>query len=346
VNKPKAIDLFSGCGGLTLGLTQAGFRVVGAVENDSLAVETYKANHKRVMIWKEDIRNLSAAEVMRRLKTKRGQLDLLAGCPPCQGFSTMTTLNGCIGQDEQNDLVFEFLRFVRVLRPKAVMLENVPKLAKNRRFKKLRSELQKLGYEVNHDVLNAANYGVPQRRRRLILVAGKGARIPFGSPARRERTVKETFAKLGRRAKKDPLHNLPENRSDKVKKLIQQIPQNGGSRLDIGKERQLECHRKCDGFKDVYGRMAWDDVSPTITGGCCNPSKGRFLHPVKNRAITLREAALLQTFPSSYFFSLRRGKFPAAQMIGNALPPEFIRRHALAVKANVASKSRKPGPVA
>jgi len=328
VRKPKAIDLFSGCGGLTLGLKQAGFRVVGAVENDPLAVETYKANHRRVVVWERDIRNLSASEVMRRLKIKRGQLDLLAGCPPCQGFSTMTTLNGRIGQDEQNDLVFEFLRFVRAINPKVVMLENVPKLAKNRRFKKLCSNLEKLGFQINHDVLNAANYGVPQRRKRLILVAGRGAIIPFGSPARRKRTVREFFAKLGSRARQCELHNLSENRSDKIKKLIREIPHNGGSRLDLGKKRQLKCHKRCNGFKDVYGRMSWNDVSPTITGGCVNPSKGRFLHPTKNRTITLREAAILQTFPPKYFFSLARGKFPTAQMIGNALPPEFIRRQA------------------
>jgi DNA (cytosine-5)-methyltransferase 1 len=230
----------------------------------------------------------------------------------------MTTLNGRVGQDERNDLVFQFLRFVRVMRPKAVMLENVPKLAKNHRFKKLRAELQRLGYEVNHDILNAADYGVPQRRRRLILVAGQGTKIPFGTRTRRKRTVWEFFSKLGRRAKTDELHILPETRSEKVKKLIRQIPRNGGSRLDLGKRRQLDCHKKCDGFKDVYGRMAWDDVAPTITGGCCNPSKGRFLHPTKNRTITLREAALLQTFPNDYFFSLGRGKFPAAQMIGES----------------------------
>jgi len=335
VKQPKAIDLFSGCGGLTLGLTQAGFRVVGAVEIDPLAVETYKVNHKHVVIWEKDISKISAAEIMRRLKIKRGALDLLAGCPPCQGFSTMTTLNGRIGQDKQNDLVFEFLRFVRAMRPKAVMLENVPKLAKNRRFKKLCEELQKLGYKINHDVLNAANYGVPQRRRRLILVAGHGKTILFGSPAKRKRTVREAFAKLGRRAKKGELHNLPQNRSDKIKKLIRLIPPDGGSRLDLGKKRQLKCHKKCNGFKDVYGRMAWNDVSPTITGGCFNPSKGRFLHPTKNRAITLREAALLQTFPADYFFSIGRGKCPAAQMIGNALPPEFIRRHALIIRRNL-----------
>jgi DNA (cytosine-5)-methyltransferase 1 len=329
--KPKAIDLFSGCGGLTLGLKQAGFRVVGAVEIDPLAVETYKANHKRVVVWRKNISDISAAEIMHRLNIRQGQLDLLAGCPPCQGFSTMKTLNGRIGQEKQNDLVFEFLRFVRVMRPKAVMLENVPKLAKNRRFKTLRDKLQKLGYEINHAILNAADFGVPQRRRRLILVAGKGSKISFGAQTRRKRTVREAFAKLGRRAKKDPLHNLPQNRTDKVNRLIREIPADGGSRLDLGKRRQLKCHKKCNGFKDVYGRMAWDDVSPTITGGCFNPSKGRFLHPIKNRAITLREAALLQTFPANYFFSIERGKCPAAQMIGNALPPEFIRRQAISV---------------
>jgi DNA (cytosine-5)-methyltransferase 1 len=318
MKRPKAIDLFSGCGGLTLGLKQAGFRVVGAIEIDPLAVETYKANHERVVIWEKDISKITAVEVMRRLKIQRGQLDLLAGCPPCQGFSTLTTLNGRIGQDKKNDLVFEFLRFVRAMRPKAIMLENVPKLAKNRRFKTLNVELQRLGYEVNYSVLNAADYGVPQRRRRLILVAGYGQKIPFGEMANKKITVRNAFAKLGRCAKTDELHNLPENRSDKVKKLIRQIPHNGGSRLDLGVQQQLECHRKCDGFKDVYGRMTWDKVSPTITGGCCNPSKGRFLHPTKNRTITLREAALLQTFPPNYFFSLKHGKFPAAQMIGNS----------------------------
>jgi len=102
--------------------------------------------------------------------------------------------------------------------------------------------------------------------------------------------------------------------------------------MDIGATMQLDCHKKCDGFRDVYGRMSWNDVAPTITGGCVNPSKGRFLHPEYDRAITLREAALLQTFPKDYFFSLKRGKMSAAELIGNALPPEFIRRHAIALK--------------
>lgn len=329
VSKPRAIDLFSGCGGLTLGLKQAGFRVVGAVEIDQLAVETYKENHRRVVVWKNDICKITAASVMRRLKMKKGQLDLLAGCPPCQGFSAMTTLNGRRGfRDPRNNLIFQFLRFVRAMRPKAVMMENVPGLAKTRRIRKIINALEGMGYRCKHDVLDAANYGVPQRRRRFILLGGQGKEISFGNKTRKKRTVRRAFARLGKRGKTDSLHNIPENRSPKVKDIINRIPRDGGSRTALGRRGQLKCHKKCNGFKDVYGRMAWDEVSPTITGGCFNPSKGRFLHPTKNRAITMREAALLQSFPPSYFFPVERGKIPIAQMIGNALPPEFIRRHA------------------
>lgn len=330
--KPIAIDVFSGCGGLTLGLKRAGFHVIGAIEIDPLSVETYKANHKHVALWPQDISTLPVTKVMRRLRLRRGQLDLLAGCPPCQGFSAMTTLNGhVVRHDPRNNLIFEFLRFIRGLRPKAVMLENVPGLAKDRRIRQVIAGLEAMGYRCTKDVLDAADYGVPQRRRRFILIAGHRGEIPFARPARRAVTVRETLRKLSKCAKRDPLHNLFERRSDRVMKMIRGIPKDGGSRLQLSPGSQLECHRKCDGFKDVYGRMAWHDVAPTITGGCCNPSKGRFLHPALHRTITLREAALLQTFPPAYYFSLRRGKFPAAQMIGNALPPEFIRRHAKSV---------------
>lgn len=118
--------------------------------------------------------------------------------------------------------------------------------------------------------------------------------------------------------------------------MIRDIPKDGGSRTDLPRDRQLDCHKDCDGFRDIYGRMAWDKVAPTITGGCFNPSKGRFLHPEQNRAITLREAALLQTFPRRYHFDLSSGKEAAALMIGNALPPEFIRRQANQVRKAIA----------
>lgn len=326
--KPKAIDLFCGCGGLTLGMKQAGFEVIGAVDNDHLAVETYKANHEDVEVWEEDITTLTVGEVKKRLNLKEGELDLLAGCPPCQGFSTMRTLNGGKRiRDGRNKLIEDFQRFVEELLPKAVMMENVPGLRKNKRFKSLCRILKKLGYIVNHDVLNAADYGVPQRRRRLILLAGKGKKIEFAKKTKKK-TVAHAIKDMPRQSESgDPLHDYKERRSEKVKRLIKRIPKDGGSRKDLGKRYQLKCHKRCDGFKDVYGRMAWKKPAPTITSGCTNPSKGRFLHPEKNRAITLREAALLQSFPKDYKFNVSIGKGKIAELIGNALPPLFIKEH-------------------
>ncbi len=334
--KPKAIDLFCGCGGLTLGLKQAGFEVVGAVDNDSLAVETYKINHPEVHVWESDIQGLTVGWVKRKLGLRKGELDLLAGCPPCQGFSTMRTLNGGYEiNDERNDLIFEFLRFVKELAPKAVMMENVPGLQKDKRFKKLCKVLEGEGYIVNQDVLDAADYSVPQRRRRLILLAGKSKKIEFAKKAARK-TVADAISGMGPAGESgDPLHDLPERRTERVTRLIQKIPKNGGSRNDLPNRYRLECHKRCDGFKDVYGRMAWDKVAPTITSGCTNPSKGRFLHPTKNRAITLREASLLQTFPKDYYFPPDKGKGKVALMIGNALPIKFIEVHGYQIMKNL-----------
>ncbi len=269
---------------------------------------------------------------------KIGDLDLLAGCPPCQGFSAIRRLNGSRRvQDSRNDLIFDFLRLVLGLRPKAVMIENVPGLKQNVRLPKLKAELKRLGYTINVAIKDAQHFGVPQRRKRFILLAGRGDAIPFVQTSGRIRTVRQTFAKLRNRSViSDPLHNTSERRSDKVLQLIKRIPKDGGSRLELGENCQLQCHLKCDGFRDVYGRMAWAKVAPTLTSGCVNPSKGRFLHPEEHRAITLREAALLQGFPISYWFSLSRGKYAAAEMIGNAVPPPFSRMQAIAVKAFLA----------
>ncbi|MDD2754460.1 MAG: DNA cytosine methyltransferase [Methanothrix sp.] len=339
--RPIAIDLFSGSGGLTLGLKQAGFRVIGAVECDSLAAETYRVNHKNTVLWETDIRALSISDVKGRLKLKTGELDLLAGCPPCQGFSSMRTLNGKRNiVDPRNDLVFEFLRFIKEIEPKAIMMENVPGLAKDGRLAAFCEEIKRLGYFSKCEILDAANFGVPQRRHRMVLLATKYGAPNFASPDTKRLTVKETISFLPPAGEsEDPLHNLAETRSSRILNLIKIIPKDGGSRKDIGAENQLDCHKKCNGFKDVYGRMSWNDVAPTITGGCVNPSKGRFLHPEYNRAITLREAALLQTFPLDYYFSLRRGKMPAAELIGNSLPPEFIRRHAIVLKEYLGTNS-------
>ncbi len=335
--RPTAIDLFSGCGGLTLGLKQAGFDVRGAVEIDALAVETYRANHPEVEVWDKDVRKVSPRSVMRKLGLKKGELDLLSGCPPCQGFSTVRTRNGKRRpRDERNELLLEFLRFVEAMRPKAVMMENVPRLAGTRLFREFRSRLRKLGYEGEHRVLNAADYGVPQRRRRLIYLASAVGGIAFAEASKKRVTVRDAIDGLPKAgASGDPIHDFGESRTAEVIALIRSIPKDGGSRSDLGEERQLECHRKCDGFKDIYGRMAWDGVAPTITGGCFNPSKGRFLHPKENRAITMREAALLQGFPRRYKFPNAGSKTAVAEMIGNALPPAFVRRQALVLRGHL-----------
>lgn len=328
----RAIDLFCGCGGLSLGLRGAGFEVVAAVDNDPLSVSTYRRNHRHTLVVKKDIKEVDPRALMEELELEPGKLDLLAGCPPCQGFSILRTLNGSRRVDDpQNDLVFEFVRFVRVFRPKALMMENVPALNGDRRLKRVEKELKALGYKTEIRVLDAAEFGVPQRRRRMLLLAvlEEYGRPSFAPPVRDRRTVVNAIRWLWPPENSpDPAHNYPVRRTDRVLSLISRIPKDGGSRTDLSEEEQLECHRNFRGFGDIYGRMAWNAPAPTITTGCINPSKGRFLHPEEDRAVTLREAALLQGFPAWYEFDLTRGRYPTALLIGNAFPPKFAERHA------------------
>ena len=326
----SAIDLFSGCGGLTRGLKDAGFQVFAAVEIDPKAQATYRLNHPEVHLYEQDIRELAPAEVLKKVGLKPGHLDLLAGCPPCQGFSRLRTKNKQTAiKDDRNDLVFDFLRFIEAMRPKTVMLENVPALGRDHRFADLRGRLEVLGYRSVVEVLDAADYRVPQRRKRLIMLASRVHVPRIAEPHATRVTVRQALAGVGAPSRsRDKLHAYPERRSQAVRDLIARIPKNGGSRSDLGDEFQLDCHKKTQGFYDVYGRIGWDDVAPTITSGCHNPSKGRFLHPSYNRTITLREAALLQGFPMGYQFEISHGKEAIALMIGNALPPPLIQAHA------------------
>lgn len=336
-----AVDLFSGCGGLSLGLKEAGFVVVAAVEVDLKAQETYQLNHPSVRLYAQDIRELDPAEVLKAAGLKPGELELLAGCPPCQGFSRLRTKNKRTSvRDNRNNLVADFLRFIEVMQPKTVMLENVPALAKDARFLKMRRQLHALGYETVVHVLDAADYAVPQRRKRLIMLASNVHTPQLANKARKRVTVRDALNGLSKPNRaRDKLHGLGESRSEDVRQLIALIPKNGGSRRDLPKRYQLDCHKRSDGFHDVYGRMAWDDVSPTITSGCHNPSKGRFLHPSQNRAISLREAAILQGFPRRYRFNVNHGKEAIALMIGNALPPPFIAAHAGALRKGLLKAS-------
>jgi DNA (cytosine-5)-methyltransferase 1 len=337
---PVAVDLFSGCGGLSCGLKIAGFRVAAAVEIDAKARHTYSLNHPEVLLL-GDVRLVDPNDLLERMGLRRGELDLLAGCPPCQGFSRLRTRNKRTSvPDPRNELVSQFLRFVESMLPKSIMLENVPSLSKDRRFTRICRALTLLGYEHTFEVLDAADYDVPQRRKRLILLASRVHRPRIASPSSVRRTVRHAIGGLEAPYRSiDQLHRMGEKRSARVKQLIARIPKDGGSRRDAGPAFQLLCHQRSNGFGDVYGRMAWDDVAPTITSGCHNPSKGRFLHPSRNRTITLREAALLQGFPQSYLFDIAHGKEAIALMIGNALPPPFIAAHASALSAGIFARS-------
>lgn len=326
-----AVDLFSGCGGLTQGLKQAGWRVCVAIECEPKASETYQINHPEVQLIQEDIRNLDFKAIATDIVSRFGSLDLVAGCPPCQGFSRLKTKNRRIpGFDDRNELIFSMLDFITASKPRAVMLENVPALLRDSRLRLFCESLGDAGYRFIVDQLDVQDYGVAQRRSRAILLAVRGGRTPrFGPKHPRRMNVRDLLGGLEDPSESlDDLHSMPENRTARVSKFIRMVPKDGGSRGDVAPEFQLECHKRTSGYSDVYGRMAWDRPSPTITSGCSNPSKGRFIHPERDSAITLREAALLQGFPRKYRFVPAHGKESIALMVGNALPPPFIAIHA------------------
>lgn len=344
--RPSAVDLFAGCGGATAGLKKAGFQVVAAVENDPVAAETFMCNHPDVPLL-EDVRRITGPSLLQAAGLGSRRLDLLVGCPPCQGFSSVRRLNGGRRiQDRNNLLIRDFLRLVRSVRPRAVMMENVPWLLRTQHFAAFKAGLRKMGYSVRGGVEDAQYFGVPQRRRRALVIAMTESEPALASRSQTKPVVRDAIGNLPHpRDARDRLHRLPEQRTPEVRALIRSIPKNGGSRSSLPRSRQLDCHKRCNGFKDVYGRMAWNEVAPTITGGCFNPSKGRFLHPSQNRNITLREAALLQGFPARYYFPIDAGKEAIARLIGNALPPEFVRRHAETIREALAATSRSDNGV-
>lgn len=324
----NAIDLFAGCGGMTEGLFTAGYRVVAAIEIDHNAAQAYRANNEQrgVVLYEEDIRQMDPLVIKGLLGDE--PLHLLAGCPPCQGFSTMRRKNKRGSKrDVRNRLIWEYVRFVTALMPITIMLENVPALAEYTEFKKAVTQMKRLGYTVAYKVVDVARYGVPQRRKRLVLVGSLLGTIEPAAGNNRTITVRDAIGNMPLpQDSNDPLHQIFPQHTAHIQEQIRLTPHDGGSRLDLPEEYILPCHRKEGiGFKDVYGRLAWDKVSSTITGGCLNPSKGRFLHPEQNRCISAREAAMLQTFPQNYIFPTNLSRSAIALMIGNALPPAFCK---------------------
>lgn len=334
----EAADLFSGGGGLTVGLKRAGFSVVGAVEIERHAASTYQANHPETRLFVQDVRHLKGDDLLRL--TRSGTLDLLAGCPPCQGFTSLTAKYK--RDDPRNALVGEMLRLIEETLPRAIMIENVPGLANRGKalLDPMIARLRELGYAVECDVLQVADYGVPQFRRRLVLLAGHGFGIPIPEPTHSRdgkkrskwRSVREAIGDLpppptlSEAKKRGPFptrdwHVVRDLGPRNLARLRAADP--GKSWKTIPEELRPRCHRDgYDGFPNVYGRMRWDEPSPAITGGCTTFSKGRFGHPEEDRTISVREAARLQTFPDEYVFDTPFMDY-VCNIIGNALPCDF-----------------------
>jgi DNA (cytosine-5)-methyltransferase 1 len=334
-----AIDLFAGGGGLTVGLKQAGFTVVSAVEIEKHAFATYKANHPEVRVFRQDVRTVDG-KYLRGL-SPTGMIDLLAGCPPCQGFSSLTFKSK--KTDPRNELVREMGRLIAAIQPRAVMMENVPGLADKGKplFDEMLDVLEKHKYRVNWDVLQVADYGVPQNRRRLVVLAGKEFDITLPAPTHSRIPMKGLKPWISVKnvigSMKSPItltdamndagpqavswHVVRTLSNTNLCRLRQAIP--GKPWTKISKKLRPNCHQdRKAGFSNVYGRMMWDKVSPAITGGCTTLSKGRFGHPVEDRTISVLEAALLQTFPKNYKFNTPYMEY-ACDIIGNALPCDF-----------------------
>jgi DNA (cytosine-5)-methyltransferase 1 len=278
MNKADLIsfDLFSGVGGLTEGLRKAGFDTRFAFEINEIASKTYLMNHKNTTVITKDVRDVDLDEIKNKLNGL--DLRLLAGCPPCQGFSSIRRLNKPNAADDpRNDLINEYVRFVEYFKPYTVMLENVPWLEQDILFAGAKKKLEAIGYNIDVSIVDVKDYGVPQKRKRLVLIGSRLGPISIAKPSQKTKkaTVRDCIGTLPRPDKSnDKLHKIFPNHTPEILELIKDIPHDGGSREDLGKERQLKCHAKENiGFHDIYGRLRWDDYSSTITGGCLNPSK-------------------------------------------------------------------------
>jgi len=324
-----AIDLFSGSGAVTAALKSSHYRVLAAIDEDKGACSTYRLNHPGTKLFQRDIRKVSITEIRQTLDLS--PLDLIVICAPCQPFSSQ---NKNRKDDVRFSLLLEGARFVRGLKPKTVFIENVPGLANSDKSDLLNKFMDICGHDYTFTqpiTVDAADYGVPQRRKRCLIMASRGSVPPEmpepKTPVGQRITVKEAIQHLpslqsGEKDRIDSLHAARKHRPIALKRL-KAIPKNGGSRSDLPDELKLTCHKGISGYPDVYGRMAWDDVAPTLTTGCTDITRGRYAHPEDDRAITNREASLLQTFPLNYKF-WGNDKTISIQ-IGNAVPYELFR---------------------
>ncbi|HYH70094.1 MAG TPA: DNA cytosine methyltransferase [Methyloceanibacter sp.] len=336
----QVIDLFSGCGGMSHGFLSASteqveYRVLGGLDIDRHAAATYRRMIERPCL-ELDICELADAEVLRPALATWGYNDqlplILIGCAPCQGFSSHRKKDR--RTDERNKLLSAFARVVEVLNPDLVLMENVPEMLYREHwhhFAAFRSSLQGLGFKVRARVENLASFGVPQERyRALVMASGFAARVkmplPLLTPSR-FRTVRDAIGhlpplKAGQHDVNDPMHITSRHRAETLN-ILRHIPKDGGSRRSLPPGLGPDCHRRVDGFRDVYGRLWWDRPAVAITARCRTPSCGRFVHPMQDRGLSVREAGLLQGFPNDFMFE---GPFDDKfKQIGNAVAPMFSR---------------------
>lgn len=328
-------DFFSGCGGTARGFADAGVRPVFATDWDEEAVRTFKLNFPAVEAVQRDIRELATEEAVSVMPPTGEAIRLLAGCAPCQPFASHR--NAATGEDERSDLVLELLRFVEALRPQLVFVENVPGMRRASRSDGPLTEFVEVLEKTHHvalDTISCADYGVPQTRRRLVLIASSLGEIDLptqthGPSADRPHvTVRDALHSLPRNVEGPQAAAISSHRAMRLTRLnrerIKATPE-GGDRRDWPKRLWPDCHSGgFGGHTDVYGRLSWDKPAPTLTTKCISYSNGRFGHPSEHRAITAREAARLQTFADSFEFS--GGLTSQARQIGNAVPVLLARQ--------------------
>jgi DNA (cytosine-5)-methyltransferase 1 len=326
----NVVDLFCGAGGLSYGLKSAGLNVVAGIDNNPDCVYPFETNVCARCLVK-DVRQVSGEEIL-ALFPKRG-IKVLAGCAPCQPFSSLSNKNKERSKDEKWSLLAEFSRIIKEVSPDIVTMENVPQLRKERPLGDFCSALDSMGYDISNvdGVVNCEGYGVPQKRRRLVLMASKNGGLRLIPETHAESsflTVKDAIWALepleaGKASFSDPLHRCQGMSTMNMKRI--QASQPGGSWMDWPMKLRVRCHKESKGesYTPVYGRMAWDEPSPTITTQFYNYGSGRFGHPEQDRPISFREGAMLQSFPHTYKFINPENRLSwdrLATLIGNAVP--------------------------
>lgn len=334
--KYTCIDSFCGAGGLGLGLERAGFDMLLSFDIDKICINTLQANKKYFDHPAEvaDISDMLNGNLLSKCSLKRGELFLLAGGPPCQGFSIQRRGSDV---DERNALVLKYGQLIDELYPCYFVMENVSGLGGKRGktiLEQLIEDVRNLGYTVHVELLDVQEYGVPQRRKRYIIVGERNdlhSHYKYPETSCERKTVRETIGFLPEPPADGTDHpDFPWHRRDRLSDLnLKRINalKEGQGRDDLPEELLADCHKVSSdtiGYRNVYGRMAWDDVAPTITARFDSFTRGKFGHPDQPRSISLREGALLQTFPMDFVFT--GNKVDVARQIGNAVPPVFAEK--------------------